>query len=414
MPLFEAFRLALEQLRVQKLKSFFTLLGVMMGVMFLIAVVSIIEGMSRYMEQDIVGKLMAINAFEVRKVPSFNMGETNIEDWKAYARRPEILERDTFAIISSLPKGFRHTITNSASLSITSEFGRPRDITVSNVTNQYFDIKNIGLVAGRPFSEQEDALNSRVAVIGKDVHDHFFPTVDPIGREIRIAGIPYRVIGVAESQGSTFGLSLDRFIVVPYGSGVKRLTAEGPSAISSIIVQAPNQTALVDGQEAARQAMRTIRKLRPGQPDNFSIETSESALSFWTKIKTYLVIAGTVLPAIGLVVGSIVIMNIMLVAVAERTQEIGVRKALGAKRRDIMAQFLVEAATLSTIGAAMGVAVGAIMAFLVAKFSPMPTQVAPWSVVVSVVLGAGIGIVAGVYPASKASKLDPIAALRLE
>lgn len=414
MPLFEAFRLAIEQLRVQKLKSFFTLLGVMVGVMFLIAVVSIIEGAGSYMEKDLIGKLMAINAFEVRRYPSITIGETDIQQWQEYRRRPYIYDRDTGAIVSDLPPGFRYTITGSAQLTISSEFARPRGAQVSNVTHQYFAIKNIGIDAGRAFTEQEDALNARVAVIGKDVHDHFFPTVDPIGREIRIEGDPYRVIGVAESQGSTFGLSLDRFVITPYGSPVKRLTSNPAGTIDAIIVQAPNSVALIEGQEAVRQSFRAYRKLRPGQPDNFTIETSESALAFWNKIKGYLIVAGTVLPAIGLMVGAIVIMNIMLVAVAERTQEIGIRKSLGATRRDILAQFVVEAATLSTIGAAMGVGVGAFLAFVVSALSPMPTRVAPWSVIVAVVLGAGVGMIAGVYPASRASRLDPITALRAE
>jgi putative ABC transport system permease protein len=160
--------------------------------------------------------------------------------------------------------------------------------------------------------------------------------------------------------------------------------------------------------------MRVRRHLRPNQPDNFELETSDSALEFWNKIKSYLVIAGVALPAIGLVVGAIVIMNIMLVAVAERTREIGIRKSLGARRRDIMSQFLVESATLSTIGAALGVATGFGFAKLIAMVSPLPAAVELWSVVLGVAIGAGVGVVAGVYPASQASRLDPITALRAE
>lgn len=414
MPLFEAFLLAIEQLRVQKLKSFFTLLGVMVGVMFLIAVVSVIEGAGRYMERDLIGKLMAINGFEVRRVPVLELGDSRSETWQELSRRPEIMERDTTDIIAAIPDGFRHAMVSEGELTVTSEHARPRNIAVSNISHEYFTIKNLAVVNGRPFSEQEDVHNARVAVIGQDVVEHFFPTVDPVGKELKIAGLPYRVIGVAESQGSTFGLSLDRFILVPYGSSTKRLVSPQPGAIGAILIQAPNETALVQGQESVRQALRILRKLRPGEKDNFTLETSESALNFWAKIKVYLVIAGTVLPAIGLLVGSIVIMNIMLVAVAERTREIGVRKALGATKRDILAQFLVEAATLSTIGAALGVIIGSGLAYLVATVSPIPTRVAPWSVIVSVLVGAGVGVVAGVYPATRAARLDPITALRSE
>ncbi len=414
MSVFEAFRLALEQLRVQKLKSFFTLLGVMMGVMFLIAVVSIIEGASKYMENDLIGKIMAINSFEVRRNPNLQMGDIDMQQMEELRKRPYIYEIDTVEIVKAIPQGFRYAVTGGANLTITSQYGRPRSVNVNNVTYGYFAIKNLGVQNGRIFSEQEDAMNARVAIIGQDVQDHFFPTVDPIDREIRIGGLPYRVVGVAEKQGSTFGISLDKFVITPYGSAVKKLTANPAGSISAIIVQAPNSTALVEGQEAVRQAMRIDRGLRPGDKDNFSIETSESALAFWNKLKGYLIIAGIALPAIGLVVGAIVIMNIMLVAVSERTREIGVRKSLGARRKDILAQFLIESATLSTLGAALGVAVGALLAFTIATLSPLPTRVAPWSVVVSVLLGAGVGIVAGVYPANRASRLDPITALRAE
>jgi len=181
-----------------------------------------------------------------------------------------------------------------------------------------------------------------------------------------------------------------------------------------VVVQTKNAAMLREAQERVRAVMRARHKLHPGQKDNFTMQTADSALEFWNKIRRYLVLAGIALPAIGLVVGAIVIMNIMLVAVAERTREIGIRKALGARRRDILAQFLIESATLSTLGAAFGIALGAGIATLVSATTPMPTAVAPWSVAVGVILGAGVGIVAGVYPASRASLLDPIAALRQE
>ena len=209
-------------------------------------------------------------------------------------------------------------------------------------------------------------------------------------------------------------MSWDNFVVAPYETPVKRLLNRRKGIIDAIVVQAPSAQMITPLQEVVRQTMRTRHKLRPGQKDDFSITTSESALAFWNKLKGYLVIAGVALPAIGLVVGAIVIMNIMLVAVAERTREIGIRKSLGAKRRDILAQFLVESATLSTVGAVLGIGAGLGIAQLIAAVSPLPADVAPWSIVVGVVLGAGVGIVAGVYPASRASRLDPITALRAE
>jgi putative ABC transport system permease protein len=209
-------------------------------------------------------------------------------------------------------------------------------------------------------------------------------------------------------------MSFDNYIVASFRSPARRLLNSRPNIVDAVVIQSPSVPAMTENMELVRAAMRAVRKLRPAQRDNFSLQTADSALEFWNKIKGYLVLAGVALPAIGLVVGAIVIMNIMLVAVAERTREIGIRKALGAKRRDILLQFLIEASTLGTIGSAIGVALGIGLAQLIAAVSPLPASVAPWSIVVGVALGAGVGIISGVYPASRASRLDPIAALRTE
>jgi putative ABC transport system permease protein len=222
------------------------------------------------------------------------------------------------------------------------------------------------------------------------------------------------VIGVGESRGSAFGMSFDNYVFAPFRSPIHRLMNAQPHVIDGIVVQVPTAEALTEAQEAVRAVMRARHKLHGWQKDNFTLETSDSALEFWNKIKQYLVLAGVALPAIGLVVGAIVIMNIMLVAVAERTHEIGIRKALGAKRRDILVQFLIESATLSTFGAVIGILLGAGFAALIRATTPMPTYIAPWSIAVGVLIGAGVGIVSGVYPASRASLLDPVAALRQE
>ncbi|MEX2180354.1 MAG: ABC transporter permease [Gemmatimonadaceae bacterium] len=412
MPLYEAVRLALSQLRVQKLKSFFTLLGVMISVMFLIAVVSIVEGMGKYVEQDFAAKFLGVNTFNLRRYPDFNTDVTEAE-WRAWQRRPRLLRADAEAVRDALPPEATWAMHDVTWAYGSSEFrsGGPQ-MMAHAVTPHYFNIKDLVIERGRAFTEVDNTMSAPVLVIGADVASHFFPSLDPVGRELRIRGFPFTVIGVLEKQGSVFGLNLDRQVIAPYESHMATIT--GRANLYGVVVQAPTAAELANSQEIVREVMRRRHGLRPAQGDDFSFETSESALKTWQSIRQFLVLAGIFLPAIGLVVGAIVIMNIMLVAVAERTREIGIRKSLGARRRDILAQFLVEAATLSMVGAAIGVGLGVALSQGIAAVSPLPATVALWSVIAAVVIGAGVGIVAGAYPASRASRLDPIYAMRQE
>jgi len=410
---FQAVRIAFETIRVQKLKSFFTVIGVTIGVMFLIAVVSIVGGMGRYMKDDLVGKIIAVNAFNLRQRPDFQMGDMTQAQWEEYRRRPRITQIDVEAVAPSLAPDVLWAVQSTDNLSVESPYGSPRTLECSTVSPDWFTIKKMGVSQGRPIGLQEYALGTPVVVIGQDVADHFFPNLNPVGRQLRIQSIPYTVVGVAEKQGSVFGISLDKFVLAPEKSPLNRwVNAHG--VVDAMLIQGQDEASMRQAMEAARGVMRARRHLHPAQPDNFALETSDSALEFWNKLQGYLVIAGVALPTVGLVVGAIVIMNIMLVAVAERTREIGIRKSLGARRRDILNQFLVESATLATLGAALGVVLGIAFAKGIAAVSPLPAAVEVWSIFVGVGVGAGVGMISGIYPASRAALLDPIAAMRQE
>jgi putative ABC transport system permease protein len=413
MSFFEGVRLALQTLRVQKLKSFFTLIGVIIGVMFLIAVISIVEGMQKYVEEDFAARLIGVNTFTLRRFPNFSPGETSEEDWRDFMRRPRIYEADVAIARDALPPGSLSSVETVIFASANSPLARPRQVFTIGADADYFRIKAYDLESGRVFTAQEVERAMPVAVIGKDVADHFFPDLDPIGRELRVGGIPYTIVGLLEKQGSVFGFSMDQMFIAPWTSPIRRITNPRYD-IDALMVQAPDRMQLTEAMESVRGVLRAHRRVPPGKRDNFELETSDAALSFFGDLRNRLIVFGTALPAIGLVVGAMVIMNIMLVAVAERTAEIGIRKALGARRQDIMTQFLVEAATLSVIGAAIGIGLGFGLAGLIAKVSPMPATVAPWSIGLALAVGAGVGIAAGAYPASRASRLDPIAALRHE
>jgi putative ABC transport system permease protein len=412
MSILEAVRLAFSQIRVQKLKSFFTLLGVTIGVMFLIAVVSIVEGMSKYVEEDFMGRMMGANTFTLRRFPWFGDHTTEAE-WREWQRRPRLYQTDVQLVRGVLPMGTRFSVESQEIVWASTSYSRPRQVEAHAVEPDYFVIKRYDLANGRIFTQQESLLGTPVVVIGDEVANYFFPSLNPVGRELRMGGIPYQVIGVIEHQGSLFGQSLDKLAIAPFNSPLHRLT-NPRGDVDAVVVQASNPVMLNEAMETVREGLRGQRHLRPVQPDNFAMETSATALQMFAKMKGIMTKVGVALPAVGLVVGGMVIMNIMLVAVAERTREIGIRKSLGARRRDIMSQFLVEAATLSTLGAVIGIILGIVAAKVISEVSPLPSAVAPWSIVAATALGTVVGIVSGVYPARRASRLDPIDALRQE
>jgi len=413
MRLLDAIIVALQQIRVQKLKSFFTLIGVIIGVMFLVAVVSIVEGLNKKIEVDFAGKFLGVNTFNVRRFPDIQLGDVTEAEWHAWQRRPPITTQDAYAIREAIPADANWAIHDVRRVQGQTDYvrGGPQ-VLAEAVTEGYFTIKDLSVSKGRLFSPQEDELGAAVVVIGTDIAEGYFPNLDPIGRELKLDGIPFRVVGVLDKQGSSLGFNFDAQVFGPFKGPMQRVTW-AHKTIYGVVVQAPNSVVMAEIQSQVTEVMRRRRHLRPDQADNFAIETTQSAFAAWEKIKQFLVLAGIALPAIGLVVGAMVIMNIMLVAVAERTREIGIRKALGARRKDILAQFLVESSTLSVCGAIIGIGLGFGISLLL-RLVNFETTVAPWSVVLSVVVGAGVGIIAGTYPAVRAARLDPIIALRAD
>ena len=404
---------ALETIRTQKLKSFFSLIGVLIGVTFLIAVVSIVQGMNVYMEDKFANKLVGLNTFQLRRMPNFNMGNISEETWRAWSRRPRINYTEAKYIEAKMATPAIYSRYCDQNLPVSWNGKTAKSVNIWTADAPIFEIKSLDLVVGRVFTAQEARLGSAVAVIGWDVGDKLLKGADPLGKSITIEGLPYRVVGEVSKQGTLFGFSLVNFVVVPFDAPVHRAACR-MGFMDELHVRTADIPSMQTALGEVEELMRIQRRLKPGQEDNFAMQTAEGALSGWKKISAILFLALPMLVGVSLVVGGIVIMNIMLMAVAERTREIGIRKALGAKRRDILAQFIVESATLSTVGAAIGIAAGIGLAFLVRATTPLPAAIAPWSVGLGVLLGVTVGMTAGVYPATRAARLDPIEALRQE
>jgi putative ABC transport system permease protein len=413
MSLFEGVMLALGQIRAQKLKSFFAVLGVIIGVMFLITVVSVVEGMNRYMEEDFARTIYGLNTITLSRTPEIDVS-SNPDTWREYRRRPRITFRDADAIREGLSIPSLVAVESSSGGRLITEQGiEIENVWLTAASADLFRIRDLDVERGRAFTAPEDRAGLPVVVLGHEAAESLYGALDPIGRTVKINGATFEVIGVMKKQGSLFGMSMDNRAFAPARSVMGRFV--NPQGVVDRVLVKPIEAAhLQQAQMDMEAVMRVRNRLRPADGNNFSIETAEESMSFWENIRKVLMIAFPGLVSIALVVGGIVIMNIMLVSVTERTREIGIRKALGAKRRDIHVQVLVESATLSLLGACIGIAVGVVLAQIVRAVSPLPAAIAPFWMLMSVLMGMGVGVIAGLYPAARAARMDPVVALRAE
>jgi putative ABC transport system permease protein len=406
--IFDAAWIALNAIWTNKLRSLLTVLGNIVAVTSIVTVVSLIQGMNAYVSDAIVSGVGA-DSFTIQRRPPIRTEE---QDEKTRSN-PLI----TLAEAQAIKRTGADTITAvmaqaGAGATVSYRAEEISNAQIQGVTSAFIDFGTFNAdQGGRLLSPTEVELSQPVTVIGYDVADKLFGPVSPLDKTIKIAGLPFRVVGVSEKKGSVFGNSQDNFCVIPLGAYQKLF---GARQSLTLTVKPRTPEMIEQAKEDAVLALRVSRHLKPKQDDNFGLFTSDTLLDFYHQATNgiFAVLVGVV--ALSLVVGGIVIMNIMLMVVTERTREIGLRKALGAKRRDIMTQVLTESVTLSTLGGIVGIGLGFVAAQLVSRFTPLPARLEPWSVILGIGITAGVGLFFGAYPAARAARLDPIEALRRE
>jgi putative ABC transport system permease protein len=403
----EAVGIALSTIWSSKLRSFLTVLGNIVAVTSIIAVVALIRGMDATV-QDVVVSEAGANAFVVERVGVISDPE---EEEKARRNNPLITLDDARAIerFSPVVEAVMAQAQRRGEVSYREK--SLESVIIQGVTEDYLWFATFGAERGRLITPSEISRNRPVTLLGWGTADRLFGDASPLEKTVKIGGSHFRVVGVSEKKGAIFGQSQDEFAVIPYGVYLKLF---GARQSLSLMVQPRDPSLLPQAMDDARVALRIERRLKAREKDNFGMFTSDTLLGIWRAATNgiFAVLIGVV--ALSLVVGGIVIMNIMLMVVTERTREIGLRKALGARRRDILWQILTEAVTLSTTGGVVGTLLGFLSALLLAKLTPLPAAVEPWSVALGIFITAVVGLAFGLYPAMRAASLDPIEALRKE
>jgi putative ABC transport system permease protein len=404
----EAINLALQSLWANKLRSVLTLLGVVIGIASVIAVVTFVSGINGYVAEKIFN--LGADVFIVTKASPII---TNVEQYLEQQKRKDLTMDDYQAVLEACKLCTTvGAFSNNGAGHVKYEEQSIDDTFIRGLTPSMPTILNLDLSYGRMITQNDENTRSNVAVIGTDIVDNLFPGRDPINQEIRLEGQIYRVIGVGKKQGKTLGQSRDNYVLIPITTYLKQFGTHNSIAISA---KANGVGSRLDAaMDEARAILRARRHDLPGEPDSFEMETNASFLSIWSNLSGTFFIAMIAIAAISLVVGGIVIMNIMLVSVTERTREIGIRKAMGARRQDVLMQFLIESATMALVGGLLGVLSGIIVAEGITALVGMPSAIKLWAVLAALIVSASVGLFFGVYPARRAAMLDPIAALRFE
>ena len=403
----EALRLALQSLWANKLRTILTLLGVVMGVASVIMVITLVNGANSYVTTKLLSH--GADVFTVQQMPGVIF---SAEEYFRYQKRKKLRNEDYEAIRDSCTSCSEVGVRLDRGTSVVYNGHSSNDTDMRGLTWTMISLDNVDVVLGRGFTPADDEKATHDVIVGYDIVDNLLGDGDPIGKEIRVGGIPFTIVGVGDRQGKMFGQSQDNWVAVPFTTYQQTY---GYNDSLNIYGRASGSAeAMERAKDEVRVLMRARRHDAVGQPDDFEIETNDTFLDLWKQFSTIFFNVVIGIASIALVVGGIVIMNIMLVSVTERTREIGVRKALGARQRDILLQFLIESATMALVGGAIGVLFGVAVAKIITLAVGFPTSVQLWSVLLGLFMATATGVFFGVYPASKAARLDPVVALRAE
>jgi len=403
---YETLKLSLDALRAHKLRSFLTLLGVILAVTTLVFVMSVIAGLNLYVAERVAN--LGANVFIVDR-----FGIITSRDAFIKAQKRPLITMDDYARLRDSLKLAR-AVAAEEDRNVQTRVGDiiMENTSVMGATANFADVRNLNIVEGRFITPADDEHHSDVAFIGSDLAAKFFPNVDPLGKSIRVGTHSYEVIGVAEAIGSAFGQSQDNYMIMPINTFLKGWHRQTDWA--AIFIQAPNAEMMAASQDEARMLLRAWRHLDYNAPDNFAILGSDSIMALWHDLTGNLAFVAMALVSVFLVVGGIVIMNIMLASVTERTREIGLRRSLGARKMHILLQFLTESAVLAAFGGFIGILTAYIAVFLVKATFSFPMETPLTAVILSLCLSTAVGLFFGIFPAMRAAKLDPIEALRAE